>query len=171
MEESKEIRQSSQGVERLAARIANNRTDNAKWDYNNVVFLFAVLATVLILVSLDVDTKIVAPVAILGLAVAWLRGKRRGKQLFREFYAEELANLKQTPAEKDTALAESLTPREIQILNFAAQGLSNKQIAIELGISANTVKDFVSKILTKLDANDRTEAVVIAIKNGMLSIT
>jgi len=171
MDESKDIRQSSQGIERLATQIANSKTDIAKWDYNTVVFLFAVLATVLILISLDVDTKIVAPVAILGLAVAWLRGKRRGKQLFREFYAEELASLKQTPNEKDTAFMERLTSRETQILNFAAQGFSNKQIALELGISVNTVKDFISKILTKLDANDRTEAVVIAIKNGMLSIT
>jgi len=171
MDEPKDIKQSSQGIERLATQIANSKTDIAKWDYNNVVFLFAVLATVLILVSLDVDTKIVAPVAILGLAVAWLRGKRRGKQLFREFYAEELASLKQTPNEKDTAFMERLTSRETQILNFAAQGFSNKQIALELGISVNTVKDFISKILTKLDANDRTEAVVIAIKNGMLSIT
>ena len=171
MDESKNIRQSGQGIERLAAQIANHKTDIAKWDYNNVVFLFAVLATVLILVSLDVDTKIVAPVAILGLAVAWLRGRRRGKKLFQEFYAEELTNLRQTPSEKDTTLMEHLTPREIEILSFAAQGLSNKQIAVELGISVNTVKDFISKILTKLDANDRTEAVVIAIKNGVISIT
>ncbi len=170
MDESRDVRQSGQGIERLAAKIANNKTDIAKWDYNNVVFLFAVLAAVLILVSLDVDTRIVAPVAILGLAVAWLRGRRRGKKLFQEFYAEELASLRQTPGEKGTALMEHLTPREMQILNFAAQGLSKKQIAIELGISVNTVKDFVSKILTKLEANDRTEAVVIAIKNGMISV-
>jgi DNA-binding NarL/FixJ family response regulator len=110
-------------------------------------------------------------VAILGLVVAWFRGKRRGKRLFHEFYTEELANLRQVPGEKDTTLMEHLTPREMQILKFAAQGLSNKRIAVELGISVNTVKDFISKILTKLDANDRTEAVVIAIKNGMISIT
>jgi DNA-binding NarL/FixJ family response regulator len=171
MDESKDIRQPSQGIERLARQIANSKTDTAKWDYNAVVFLFAVLVTVIILVSLNVDTKIVAPVAILGLAVAWLRGKRKGKRLFQDFYAEELANLKQTPSERDAAFMERLTPREIQILNFAAQGFSNKQIALELGISVNTVKDFISKILTKLDANDRTEAVVIAIKNGMLSVT
>ena len=171
MDESKDIREPSQGIERLAAQIANNKTDIAKWDYNNVVFLFAVLAAVLILVSLDIDTRIVAPVAILGLVVAWFRGKRRGKRLFHEFYAEELANLRQVPGEKDTTIMEHLTPREMQILKFAAQGLSNKRIAVELGISVNTVKDFISKILTKLDANDRTEAVVIAIKNGMISIT
>lgn len=171
MDESDDTKQSSQGIEHLATQIANSKTDIAKWDHNTVVFLFAVLVIVIILVSLEVDTKIVAPVAILGLAVAWLMGRRRGKQLFQGFYTEVLASLKQEPEQKAAGSMEHLTSREIQILNFVAQGFSNKQIALELGISINTVKDFISKILTKLDANDRTEAVVIAIKHGMLSIT
>ncbi len=170
MDESEDIKQSSQGIERLAMQIANSKTDTTKWDHNIVIFLFAVLAIVIILVSLEIDTKIVAPVAILGLAVAWLMGRRRGKQLFEGFYAEELANLRQEPNEQATTFMEQLTSRETQILNCVAQGFSNKQIALELGISINTVKDFVSKILTKLNANDRTEAVVIAIKHGMISI-
>jgi DNA-binding NarL/FixJ family response regulator len=170
MDESKDIKQSSPGIERIATRIASSRTDVAKWDHNIVIFLFAVLAIVIILVSLEVDTKIVAPVAILGLAMAWLMGRRRGKQLFQGFYAEELAGLKQEPNEEAAALMEHLTSREIEILNCVAQGFSNKQIALELGISINTVKDFISKILAKLNANDRTEAVVIAIKQGTLSI-
>ena len=171
MGESEDIKQSSQGIERLATQIANSKTDIAKWDHNTVVFSFAVLVIVIILVSLEVDTKIVAPVAILGLAVAWLMGRRKGKQLFQGFYTEVLTNLKQEPDQKAASSMEHLTPREIQILNFVAQGFSNKQIALELGISINTVKDFISKILTKLNANDRTEAVVIAIRHGMISIT
>jgi DNA-binding NarL/FixJ family response regulator len=170
MGEFEDTKQSSQGVERFATQIAKHKTDVAKWDHNIVIFLFAVLAVVIILVSLEVDTIIVAPVAILGLAVAWLMGRRRGKQLFQSYYAEELTGLKQEPDEQDTALMEQLTSREVQILDCAAQGFSNKQIALELGISINTVKDFISKILAKLDANDRTEAVVIAIKNGVLFI-
>ena len=170
MEESDDTKQSSQVIERLATQIANSKTDVAKWDHNTVVFLFAVLAIVIILVSLEVDTKFVAPVAILGLAVAWFMGRRRGKQLFQGFYTETIASLKQEPNEKAASFAEQLTTREIQILNCVAQGFSNKQVALELGISINTVKDFISKILNKLDANDRTEAVVIAIKHGILSI-
>ena len=170
MDEIEDTKQPSQGLELFAAQIARSKTDIAKWDHNIVIFLFAVLAIVIILVSLEVDTKIVAPVAILGLAGAWFMGRRRGKQLFQGFYAEELASLKQEPDEQATTLMEQLTSREIQILNCVAQGFSNKQIALELGISINTVKDFISKILTKLNANDRTEAVVIAIKHGMISI-
>lgn len=171
MSEVGDTKQPSQGIELFATQIAKSKTNIAKWDYNIVILLFAVLAIIIILVSLEVDTRIVAPVAILGLAGAWLMGWRKGKQLFQGFYAEQLASLKQEPDEQATAFTtEPLTSREIQILDYVAQGFSNKQIALELGISTNTVKDFISKILTKLNANDRTEAAVIAIKRGMISI-
>lgn len=64
-----------------------------------------------------------------------------------------------------------LTPREIEILDYIAKGLLNKQIAIELGISEQTIKNHVTSILRKLNANARTEAVVLAIKQGVISIT
>lgn len=170
MNKVRDRKQPGQGIELFATKIAKSRANIAKWDYNIVILLFAVLAIIIILVSLEVDTRIVAPVAILGLAGAWLMGWRKGKQLFQGFYAEQLASLKQEPDEQATAFTEPLTSREIQILNCVAQGFSNKQIALELGITTNTVKDFISKILTKLKAKDRTEAAVIAIKHGMISI-
>jgi len=64
-----------------------------------------------------------------------------------------------------------LTPREIEILNYIAQGYLNKQIAVELGISEQTIKNHVTSILRKLNANARTEAVVVAIKQGLISIS
>jgi two-component system response regulator DegU len=64
-----------------------------------------------------------------------------------------------------------LTPREIEILDYIAKGFLNKQIAIELGISEQTIKNHVTSILRKLNANARTEAVVLAIKQGVISIT
>ncbi len=63
-----------------------------------------------------------------------------------------------------------LTPRETEILNYIAQGYLNKQIAIKLDISEQTIKNHVTSILRKLNANARTEAVVIAIKQGLISI-
>lgn len=63
-----------------------------------------------------------------------------------------------------------LTSRETEILNHIAQGLLNKQIAIKLGISEQTIKNHVTAILRKLNANARTEAVVVAIKQGLISI-
>ena len=64
-----------------------------------------------------------------------------------------------------------LTPREKEILNYIAQGYPNKQIAAELNISEQTIKNHVTSILRKLNANARTEAVVVAIKQGLISIT
>ena len=64
-----------------------------------------------------------------------------------------------------------LTPRETEILNYIAQGYLNKQIAIELGISEQTIKNHVTSILRKLNANARTEAVVVAIKQGLISLS
>ncbi len=63
-----------------------------------------------------------------------------------------------------------LTPRETEILNYIAQGYPNKQIAAKLGISEQTIKNHVTSILRKLNANARTEAVVVAIKQGLISI-
>jgi len=68
-------------------------------------------------------------------------------------------------------LISPLTPREREILDYIAQGYLNKEIAIELGISEQTIKNHVTSILRKLNANARTEAVVIAIKQGLISIT
>ena len=68
------------------------------------------------------------------------------------------------------AFISPLTPREIEILEFIAKGFLNKQIAAELGISEQTIKNHVTSILRKLNANARTEAVVVAIKQGLIKI-
>ncbi len=62
-----------------------------------------------------------------------------------------------------------LTQREREVLNYMAQGYLNKQIALALGISEQTVKNHVTSILRKLDANARTQAVIIAMKHGLIS--
>ena len=69
------------------------------------------------------------------------------------------------------AFISPLTPREIEILQYIAQGFLNKQIAAELGISEQTIKNHVTSILRKLNANARTEAVVVAIKQGLIKIS
>ena len=63
-----------------------------------------------------------------------------------------------------------LTRREKQILNYVADGNTNKQIARILNISEQTIKNHVSAILRKLNANDRAHAVVLAIRHGWISI-
>jgi DNA-binding NarL/FixJ family response regulator len=63
----------------------------------------------------------------------------------------------------------SLTPRQHEILRLIAEGLENKQIARRLGIGLHTVKTHVSRVLHKLGANSRTEAVVLAMKERLIS--
>lgn len=63
-----------------------------------------------------------------------------------------------------------LTPRETEILTYMGQGYFNKQIAVKLDISEQTIKNHITSILRKLDANARTQAVVTAIKRGLISL-
>jgi DNA-binding NarL/FixJ family response regulator len=58
-------------------------------------------------------------------------------------------------------LVEPLTPREIEVLRAAADGLGNKEIAIRFGISENTVKFHVGSAMGKLGAGSRTEALIL----------
>ena len=67
-------------------------------------------------------------------------------------------------------VAAPLTHREIQILGFIANGGTNKQVANMLGISEQTIKNHVSAILRKLNANDRAHAVALAIRNQWVSV-
>ena len=68
------------------------------------------------------------------------------------------------------AVAAPLTSRETQILEYIAEGNANKKIAAILQISEQTIKNHVSAILRKLNANDRAHAVVIAIRHGWISV-
>jgi DNA-binding NarL/FixJ family response regulator len=64
--------------------------------------------------------------------------------------------------------SEVLSMRELQVLGHVAGGYSNKRIATHMGISVETVKTHVKNILAKINARDRTEAVVIAMRRGII---
>ena len=64
-----------------------------------------------------------------------------------------------------------LTEREMQVLRLVAQGLNNKDIAEQLFISENTVKNHIRNILEKLQLHSRMEAVVYAVREKLLEIT
>lgn len=65
--------------------------------------------------------------------------------------------------------SEPITAREVQILQFASFGLSNQQIAVELGLSERTVKFHFKTLFGKLKVSDRTSAVVTALRRGILT--
>ncbi|HKD59507.1 MAG TPA: response regulator transcription factor [Terracidiphilus sp.] len=64
----------------------------------------------------------------------------------------------------------SLSARERQVLELVARGKSNKEIAAQLGITPGTVKCHISVILTRLDASDRTQAVMTALHRGLVHL-
>jgi len=65
---------------------------------------------------------------------------------------------------------DDLTPRELEVLQLITEGLRNKQIADRLLVSATTINFHMKNLLDKLQANDRTHAVVIALKRGLIQL-
>ena len=80
-----------------------------------------------------------------------------------------LSSLINMPINRDISpLATPLTPRENEVLQLVAKGMTNKAIALKLGITQHTVKFHVNAIMSKLTAQSRTEAVVRATQLGMI---
>ena len=80
-----------------------------------------------------------------------------------------LAPLLPTVPERDT-LFDDLTPREVVVLELVSEGLPNKRIAKELGISVNTVKFHVNALLSKFGAKTRTELAVRSVQQGQTNL-
>jgi DNA-binding NarL/FixJ family response regulator len=70
----------------------------------------------------------------------------------------------------DHSTDDHLTAREIDILRLVAGGNANKEIAAQLSIAEETVKSHITSILSKLGANDRTHAVAIGLKRGIIEL-
>jgi DNA-binding NarL/FixJ family response regulator len=68
------------------------------------------------------------------------------------------------------AAEETLSPAEVRILQLIAEGNTNKDIAARLSVTEDAVKGQVRNILAKLGANDRTHAVTIAVKRGIMEL-
>jgi DNA-binding NarL/FixJ family response regulator len=79
------------------------------------------------------------------------------------------AALRETPS-LPQELAEALTPRELEVLQLLSQGLSNRLLAQRLGISEHTVKFHVNAILGKLGVQSRSEAIVQALRLGLVAL-
>jgi DNA-binding NarL/FixJ family response regulator len=84
-------------------------------------------------------------------------GKRRIPAALAQKLAEHMAD-------------EPISPRELEVLSLMAAGKRNKEIAGELSIAEDTVKMHVRNILSKLQVNDRTEAVTIALRRGIIHL-
>jgi DNA-binding NarL/FixJ family response regulator len=81
----------------------------------------------------------------------------------------DTAGAEQDAAAQD-AVVEPLTPREEEVLLLLVEGLSNKEIGARLHLTEGTIKNYVSAIIAKLQASDRTHAVVTALRRGLVEL-
>ena len=129
-------------------------------------------ARIIVLTTYKGDVQVVRALKA-GARAYLLKGLLR-KELLETIRAVQ-AGEKRIPPEIASQLAEhavddSLTQREIDVLRLLAGGNPNKLIADQLSITEDTVKGHVKNILSKLDANDRTHAVTIALKRGVIEL-
>ena len=129
-------------------------------------------ARIIVLTTYKGDAQ--AAAALKAGAAGYLLKSLVGKELLDTISAVH-AGKRRVPPEIATEIAEhvaddALTEREIEVLRRVAAGKSNKLIAAELDISEGTVKTHMKSILPKLDASDRTHAVMIALKRGILDL-
>jgi DNA-binding NarL/FixJ family response regulator len=146
--------------------------DMSGYEVMEKIFTTFPKAKVLVLTSLEGDADIERALAF-GASGYIVKGTGRDElvRAIRSVYAGK----KHIPAEVAQRLAqhlasEKLSPRELEVLTLMARGKRNKEIGAELSIAEDTVKMHVKNILAKLEVNDRTEAVTIAMRRGILHL-
>lgn len=130
---------------------------------------------VLALTSVLEDERIFA--AIRAGAIGYLLKDTEAHELRRAIKAAAAGQVQLSPEvatrlmrqQQPPSPAEELTPRELEVLQLVTQGLTNRGIALDLGIGEKTVKTHVSNILSKLDVLSRTQAAVLAVQMGLVS--
>jgi NarL family two-component system response regulator LiaR len=95
-----------------------------------------------------------------------IRAAARGQSVLEPQVAAKMMNRLRQP-KRQAAAHEELTEREMEVLRLIAQGKSNQEIADELFIGVKTVKFHVTNLLAKLGLEDRTQAAIYALKNGL----
>jgi DNA-binding NarL/FixJ family response regulator len=131
---------------------------------------------VLVLTTYDSDAEILR--AIEAGAAGYLLKDAPREELYRAIQATALGQSYLSPAvaarlvgQLRAPLQEQLSPRELDVLNWVARGASNKEIARTLHISEATVKSHLLHIFEKLGADDRTQAVTLAVQKGMIHLS
>jgi DNA-binding NarL/FixJ family response regulator len=130
---------------------------------------------VVVLTTFDTDEDILR--AVEAGAVGYLLKDAPREELFRGVEAAARGESHLAPAVVSRLLGrtrapqgESLSPRELEVLGSVAEGLPNKAIARALSISESTVKTHLGHIFTKLNVDDRTSAVTVALNRGIIRL-
>jgi DNA-binding CsgD family transcriptional regulator len=167
-------------VKELLRQKAVRRALSQRWDRYSLMVVYLVLAVVIILRVEGFSLYLVGGVAAGGLLMLWLiaylQGKRLEKDLFRaeaEYYLEQFSDELLSDSRRDKLLTgpTPLSTRELEVLCYIVQGQTNKQIAVSMNISQQTIKNHITHILKKMEVSDRTSAAVTALKLGWIRTT
>jgi DNA-binding NarL/FixJ family response regulator len=100
-----------------------------------------------------------------------VRAVARGEAVLQPSLAEKvMRRLSERPQSLTRRPAELLSEREFDVLKLAARGLPNKEIARRMGLSIRTIHSHLANIFTKMQVGSRTEAVLLALRQGMISL-
>ena len=102
--------------------------------------------------------------------ISAIRAVSRGESVLQPSIAEKIMLRMSSQAEAQQSMADLLSEREFEVLRLAARGLPNKEIARRLGLSIRTVHSHLANIFMKMQVGSRTEAVLLALRQGMISL-
>jgi DNA-binding NarL/FixJ family response regulator len=129
-------------------------------------------ARIIVLTTYEGDVQIIS--ALKAGAQAYLLKNTLHKELLETICAVHAGKKTLSPEASfqlaEHAVDDTLTPAEVSVLRLIAAGNANKQIAVQLAITEETVKSRVKNILSKLSANDRTHAAMIGLKRGIIEL-
>ena len=178
-QEANSMDSSDMQTKRLLRRVARERATTLRWNMNTLILSYVHLTAVIILTLTKVDITIVALTAVFGFTLLLLFSRLQVKKLENKFYEQEIRNYDELSSgepsnrsngtEASSAVSSGeppITHREFDILEQMAKGRTNKEAAYALQISPQTVKNHVAHIFWKLDVNDRTSAVLVAMRRG-----
>ncbi len=162
-------------------RRARRKGQSLTWNRNTLLATYAVLTATIVLALRVQNEWVIAPASVLGLVLIWAFNYLQVKKLHAENFEEEvreyetLLSRRSTEPKRDEPVVQPvarvkspLSDREAEVLNEIATGKSNKQAAIDLYISEQTVKNHIKHIFTKLDVGDRTSAILLGVRNGWI---
>lgn len=99
-----------------------------------------------------------------------VRAVARGESVLQPWLAEKAMRRLSARSDNADRSTEKLSEREFDVLRLAARGLPNKEIAMRLGLSVRTVHSHLANIFLKMQVGSRTEAVLLALRQGMISL-
>jgi DNA-binding CsgD family transcriptional regulator len=176
-------------IEAEASQIAKEQVSGGMWNMQIVIFAYAISIATMIMAFRGVRIEIIATCSIVGLSVIWIWGRLRYKKLYKRLYQNEIRHLQElvnmddsinfevisNPAAENIKVLRlgksSLTLRQREILSYVAAGHSNKQIAAKLNLSERTIKNQLGYVYKKLNVDNRTQAVLVSIRNGWIPST